>query len=95
MKRQAFFYKRQTKFVRRPAEIEMRRHEDVVGIGVWPARDATDPHERLPALIFLTPQEAMAVASWLSDSAEHLMAKAARAAARKAAKLAAKREAQS
>ena len=95
MKRRTVFYKRQTKWVRLPAEIEMRRHDDGVGIGIWPARNATDPPDRLPALIFFTPNEAMAVAAWLSENAEHLTAKAARAAARKAARLAAKREPQS
>jgi hypothetical protein len=89
-KRQAFFWKTQTHWVRRPAAIEMRRHDDGVGIGIWAERLATEPPKALPSLIFLSPQEAMAVAAWLSEAAEHLTAKAARAAARKAARLAAK-----
>jgi hypothetical protein len=81
-----FFYKTQTKWVRRPASIQMRRHEDCIGIGVWPELSEGQRREVIPSLIFFTPNEAMAVAAWLSENAEHLTAKAARKAARKAAK---------
>jgi hypothetical protein len=83
------YYKSQTKWVRRPSRIESHRHPDCIGIGIWPEHPAGQcPDE--PALIFMTPHEAQGFAAWLSQQAEHLLAKQAKAAARRAATLARK-----
>ena len=79
------YYKSQTRWVRRPAMIESHRHSDTIGIGIWPEHPPGQCPER-PALIFMTPHEAQGFAAWLSQQAEHLLAKQARAAARRAAK---------
>jgi hypothetical protein len=80
------YYRSQTKWVRRPATIESHRHTDTIGIGIWPEHPAGQcPDE--PALIFMTPHEAQGFAAWLSQQAEHLLAKQAKAAARRAATL--------
>ena len=83
------YAKFQTKWVRHPAMIESHRCDTTVAIRIHPDRPAGDAF-REPAEIFLTPQEAQGFAAWLSEQAERLLAKQARAAARKAAKLAAK-----
>jgi hypothetical protein len=88
-----YYYKSQTKWARRPAAIESHRHSDTIGIGIWPEHPPGQCPER-PALIFMTPHEAQGFASWLSQQAEHLLAKQAKAAARRAAKFAAKQEPQ-
>lgn len=88
-----YYYKSQTKWARRPAAIGSHRHSDTIGIGIWPEHPPGQCPER-PALIFMTPHEAQGFASWLSQQAEHLLAKQAKAAARRAAKFAAKQEPQ-
>jgi len=85
MKSKGEYYKFQTQWVRRPALLESRRHSDCIGLGIWPEHPPARPPEH-PTVIFLTPHEAQGFAAWLSQQAEHLLAKQAKAAARRAAK---------
>lgn len=89
MRTDRHYFKVQSKFVRRPARIRATRCDEVIGVGVYPEYAASEP---MPdeATIFLTPHEAQGFAAWLSQQAEHLLAKQARAAARKAARRAAR-----
>jgi len=87
----AYFCRAQTKWVRRPALLEMHSQDDIVAVGIWPEIAATERRGDRPALVMLTAQEAMAVAAWLSDAAERMRAKAAKAVARKAAREAKRR----
>ena len=84
-RKQSAFFKSQTVWIRRPAALEMHRGDTTIGLGIYPEHSPGKCPEQ-PSLIFFTPQEAMAVAAWISEAAEHLTAKAARKAARKAAK---------
>jgi hypothetical protein len=93
MRSKGDYYKCQTKWVRHPAMIESHRHTDCIGVGIWPDHPPGQRPDR-PTLIFLTPHEAQGFAAWLSQQAEHLLAKQAKAAARRAAKIAAKQEPQ-
>ena len=86
--RRRSFWKIQTQWTRYPAAIESRCGDELVAIRIHPEHRPCERKE--PASIFLTPQEAMSFAAYLSEQAEHLTAKAARAAARKSARLAAK-----
>lgn len=83
------YFKSQTRWTRVPAAIEAHRCDTVVGVAIHPERAVTDPPQE-PARIFMTPHEAQAFASWLSQQADQLLAKQQRAAARRAARLAAK-----
>lgn len=83
------YWKVQTKWTRIPAVIEASLCDDAVAVRVIPERAAGSP-PRDPATIFLTPQEAQGFAAWLSEQAEHLTAKKARAEARRAERLAKK-----
>lgn len=83
------YMKMQTKWARIPAMIEAHRGDELVAVRVHPERAVGAPPCE-PAMIFLTPNEAQGFAAWLSEQAEHVLAKQARAAARKAARLAAK-----
>lgn len=79
------YVKSQTIWARVPSAIEARRFHDIVAVRLWPERKVTDvPSE--PATIWLTAHEAQGLAAWLSDAAEHLLAKQVRAAARAAAR---------
>jgi hypothetical protein len=89
MTRGRTYFKSQTAWIRRPARIRATRCDEVIGVGIIAEHSATVP-PREEASIFLTPHEAQAFAAWLSQQAEHLLAKQARAAARKAARRAAK-----
>jgi hypothetical protein len=84
----AHYWKMQTKWVRHPAVIEAHRHDDAVGICVTGEHRPGECPPR--AFVCLTPQEALAFASWVAEQADRLNAKAARAAARKAARRSAK-----
>lgn len=85
----AHYYKWQTRWVRTPAMISGHRGESTVAVRIDPSRDASE-RPKPPATIILDPHEAQAFAAWLSEQAEHLLAKQARAAARKAERTAAK-----
>lgn len=89
MKRDRHYAKFQTKWIRHPAMIESHRGTDTIGIRLHGERMAGEPWSE-PAMIFLDPHEAQGFAAWLSEQAEHLLAKQRRAAERKAARLAAK-----
>lgn len=90
MKRRApYFWKSQTQWVRLPAVIEAHKGDTTVAVRIHPEHRPQDGSVE-PASIFLTPNEAQAFAAWLSEQAEHLLAKQARAVARKAARAAAK-----
>lgn len=89
MKRNRTYVKSQTAWIRRPARIRATRCDEVIGVGIVAEYSATAlPREE--ASIFLTPHEAQAFAAWLSQQAEHLLAKQARVAERNAARRAAK-----
>lgn len=82
------FWKRQSIWTRLPASIDSFRCEKMVGIGITPEhRPGEDPP---PSMIFLSPQEALAFASWLAEQSEHLIEKERRAAARASARQAAR-----
>lgn len=87
-KKSRYIYKIQTLWTRFPAAIQANTGDRSIAIRIHPEHR---PQERSdPATIFMTPHEAQAFAAWLSEQAEHLLAKEARAAARKAARAAAK-----
>lgn len=91
MKRSSHYFKPQSKWTRIPAAIEAHRCSETVAVRLHPSRGVTDPYEE-PACIWMTPHEAQGFAAWLSQQADTLLAKQAKAAARKAARLAAKGE---
>lgn len=88
-KRTTHYFKPQTKWVRIPAAIEAHRGDETVAVRIHHER-AADGYYPPPAAIWLTPHEAQGFAAWLSQQADHILAKQARAAARKAARQAAK-----
>jgi hypothetical protein len=83
------FFKAQSKWVRIPAAIEAHRCGETVAVRVHASRPMADAYVE-PASIYMTPHEAQGFASWLSQQADTLLAKQAKAAARKAARQAAK-----
>lgn len=85
----AYYYKSQTRWVRVPAMVSGHRGESTVALRIDPSRDASE-RPKPPATIIFEPHEAQAFAAWLSEQADHLLAKQARSAARKAARAAAK-----
>jgi|LakMenEpi03Aug12_release.lakeMendotaPanAssembly.Ray.scaffolds.fasta_scaffold00746_62 hypothetical protein len=89
MKRSNHYFKPQTKWTRIPAAIEAHRCSETVAVRLHPARNVTDDYAE-PACIWLDANEAQAFAAWLSQQADALAAKQAKAAARKAARQAAK-----
>lgn len=90
MKRSSSHYwKVQTLWTFIPAMLDAKRGESSVMVRIYPTRRPSDPPCD-PALVALTPNEAIGFAAWLHEQAEHIIAKQAKAAARKAARLAAK-----
>ena len=87
------YFKPQSKWVRIPAAIEAHRCSETVAVRLHPARNVTDDYAD-PACIWLTPHEAQGFAAWLSQQADTLLARQAKAAARKAARQAAKEQKQ-
>lgn len=86
MRRKSRHYaKFQTVWTRYPAMVESHLCNDVICITTYPERSSSSP-PREPATIYMTPQEAQGFAAWLSEQAEHLTAKRARADARRLAK---------
>lgn len=83
------YVKSQTKWTQYPAVIDACRGDETIAVLVHPARLSGQPRKE-PAAIYFDPQEAQGFAAWLSEQAEYLIAKQARAAARKAARMAAK-----
>lgn len=87
--KRSFYGKTQTVWVTYPAFLQSSRCDTTVAIGIYPEHCANErPVEA--AKIFLTPHEAKGFAAWLSEQADHILAKQARNAARRAARLAAK-----
>jgi hypothetical protein len=87
------YFKAQSTFTRIPAAIQASRCSDVVGVRLHPGHAATEMQPP-PACIWLTPHEAQGFAAWLSQQADALLAKQAKAAARKAARKAAREQQQ-
>lgn len=83
------YFKPQSKWVRIPAAIEAHRCAETVAVRVHPSRSVTEQYSE-PASIYLTPHEAQGFAAWLSQQADTLLDRHAKAAARKAARQAAK-----
>lgn len=83
------YFKTQSRWTRLPAAIEAHRCSETVAVRLHAARGIDDPYAD-PASIWLTPHEAQGFAAWLSQQADTLLAKQAKAAARKAARQAAK-----
>jgi hypothetical protein len=81
-------WKTQTLWTRFPARIEGHRGEDTIGLLVVGEHEPGKSPDR--ASIFLTANEATAIAAWIADQAEQLMSQAARAAARAEARRAAR-----
>jgi hypothetical protein len=79
------FFKEQSKWTRIPAAIEAHRCSETVAVRVHPSRWVADAYVE-PASIYMTPHEAQGFAAWLSQQADTLLARQAKAAARKAAK---------
>ena len=86
------FFKPQSKWVRIPAAIEAHRCSETVAVRIHPSRSVTEQYSE-PASIF-TPHEAQGFAAWLSQQADTLLERHAKAAARKAARQAAKEQKQ-
>ena len=84
------YMKWQTKWARVPAMIEAHRGDNVVAVRIHPERpvgsECCDA-----ATIYLDAHEAQGFAAWLSEQADHILAKAAKAEARRAARDAAKK----
>lgn len=80
------YTKYQTKWSRLPAVLSSARGDDTVMIQVRGEWRSDGPAPSV-AMIALTAQEAQGFAAWLSEQAEHLLAKQARAVARKLARL--------
>lgn len=89
MRKANHYFKAQSKWTRIPAAIESHRCSETVAVRLHAAHYVTEPYVE-PATIYLTPHEAQGFAAWLSQQADHLIAKQAKAAARKAARQAAK-----
>ena len=87
------FFKPQSKWIRIPAAIEAHRCSETVAVRIHPSRSVTEQYSE-PASIYMTPHEAQGFAAWLSQQADALLAKQAKAAARKAARKAAKEQQQ-
>ncbi len=83
------FFKAQSKWVRLPAAIEACRCSETIAVRLYPSRLMADARVE-PASIYMTPHEAQGFAAWLSQQADTLLSKQAKAAARKAARQAAK-----
>lgn len=82
-----YYSKIQTKWTRYPAMLRSHRGDTTIAVAIHPEHRACDPPVEA-ATIYLTPHEAQGFAAWLSQQAEHVLAKSARSAARKAARLA-------
>jgi hypothetical protein len=83
------YFKQQSKWTRIPAAIEAHRCSETIAVRLHPSRPMADAYVE-PASIYMTPHEAQGFAAWLSQQADMLLAKQAKAAARKAARQAAK-----
>ena len=83
------FFKPQSKWTRIPAAIEAHRCSETVAVMIHPSRPVTEQYSA-PASIYMTPHEAQGFAAWLSQQADTLLARQAKAATRKAARQAAK-----
>lgn len=87
------FFKAQTKWVHVPAAIEAHRFSETIAVRLHASRRMSDAYVD-PASIYMTPHEAQGFAAWLSQQADTLLARQAKAAARKAARQAAKEKKQ-
>lgn len=87
---QSTYMKWQTKWARVPAMIEAHRGDDVVAVRIHPERPVGSEHCDA-ATIYLDAHEAQGFAAWLSEQADHMRAKKAKAEARRAARAAARK----